>query len=245
MGAIFNGSNAELVYGGSVINDNMPADYRVLITMWAKVSDYPGNMGLWCIGNGSSGASHRGWFSMYQTSNLFVRIRHGSVANADFSTAHDSVVDEWRFLKWEFIAGNSRRMGFGTGSWTASSTSATGAIDFDSTRLGRTSALSSWFDGRKAEFAIWAGYSSSTLADDIVAEQVDLLRRPSSVSVGNEYLQIYRGLRGELDGAHDVGPSFSNSNVTFDADDHPPVVYTLPSWFYAEAHRQQMQGVSA
>jgi hypothetical protein len=228
MSGIFNGTSSVISVGQSVVG-TADLDYGVLVCAWFKQSAAPsGTQSMFSAHNALTGGNIRTiQLATLSTQKLFIRHR-GSTANGDLTSTNIWPTSTWVAAMGEFIATNSRTLRFNDEATDANSTSTGTGVNAVETRIGSINSASQFFSGRIAEVGVWA-LTNQTHRDAIIAD-FKASKRPN-LCAHSEKLVLYQPLKSGVNEDGCVGPAMTETNVTWDAEDHPIDYGGFQPWY--------------
>jgi len=233
---VFNGSDARLS-----VNSSEPTDEPIAMSAWFKTADTDHRQVIASISLGTAaGATHS--FELAAAGNdpgdpVQARARMNVPGDAETTTGYTS--NNWHHAFCVFVSNTSRFVWIDGDSVDEDTLSRSVSTTINRTNIGAIDdrgTVGAWFNGKLAEVAIWAGSgveSMSTTEAELLAAGV----RPNLLAGFTGNVVLYQPLRAGANEPDKVGPTLTNTNVTFDQSDHPRVIYPARQHY----HRAQLQ----
>lgn len=221
MGAIFNGTTSVLSVADPLV-DASPT-YPVLVGGWAKLAAVTTNYGFVCLTDGA--ASEDVLYCECSGAVASDPVRAMAAVNAVYTTSINSTngltAGSWLFVGAYFGSNTNRQPILGTTVGANTNATARAVASLSAAYIGafRDSATSTFFSGRIAEVFVAQGFTAGDLTT--IVTQLAGGASPSNVAELSPHLVAYQPLISALDNSGAVGPSWTNTDVTFDSADHP------------------------
>lgn len=219
MSAIFNGTTSVLSVADPLV-DASPT-YPVLVGGWAKLTAVTTNYGFVCLTDGAS--SEDVLYCECSGAVASDPVRAMAAVNNAYSvnSTNGLTAGSWLFVGAYFGANNNRQPILGTTVGTNTYGTARAVAGLAAAYIGafRDSETLAFFSGRIAEVFVAQGFTAGDLTT--IVTQLAGGASPSNVAELSPHLVAYQPLISALDNSGAVGPSWTNTDVTFDSADHP------------------------
>jgi hypothetical protein len=236
MSAIFNGTTSFINLVEAIVGST--PTYPVLILCWVKLANITADHTAVSIGDNAAAASVdeiqlrlRGNAANDPTSIISTAAGAFSLADVNGNTA-----DAW-LAQGAYQASAASRQAYRGGTLSTAQTTTRNVTGLSQVTVGatrRADVNSLFLNGRMAELGIWSGIDA-TAATTIVMPQFLAGIRPPHIGAGLSTLVLYQPFVAGVNEATKVGSDMTESNMTYDANDHPTLLY--PRWRLNDAMR--------